>query len=114
VLDSLIQNGVAVTISEYQCQWDQPTRYCKQHSERNADISTSTKTAVDINGGSVLVGDSLLYTIKVRNTGTAATSLVTGDDTIPSRVKVKTSSISGVVHKWEYNHLGNSGNAGGG
>ncbi|MFI5252537.1 MAG: hypothetical protein ACHQQQ_08935 [Bacteroidota bacterium] len=95
VVDSLVQNGIAVTnnahinasgLNQLVSASNTPTG--------TANISTSSKTAVDINGGSTVAGDSILYTIKVKNTGTAATSLVTVTDTIPARVKVKSGTIS--------------------
>jgi len=39
-----------------------------EHPEWYGQIfPTSTKTAVDINGGNVVAGDSILYTNKVKN-----------------------------------------------
>lgn len=46
------------------------------------DLSESTKTVEDLNGGSVEPGDELQYTIEVFNTGERAAPQVSVDDTI--------------------------------
>jgi len=56
--------------------------------ERNAEYITSTKTAVDINGVNVVAGDSILYTIKVKNPALPRRH-GNRDDYDSSRVKVK-------------------------
>jgi uncharacterized repeat protein (TIGR01451 family)/MYXO-CTERM domain-containing protein len=50
------------------------------------DFSTSVKTAVDVNGGSLLVGDVLQYTIVVNNTGNDASINTVLTDAIPAGV----------------------------
>lgn len=44
-----------------------------------SDLSSSSKTVVDINGGNPEPGDELLYTVVVRNTGTRAVSIQVED-----------------------------------
>ena len=50
------------------------------------DFSTSVKTAVDLNGGSLLVGDVLQYTIVVNNTGNDSSVNTVLTDAIPAGV----------------------------
>jgi uncharacterized repeat protein (TIGR01451 family) len=50
------------------------------------DFSTSVKTAVDLNGGSLLAGDILQYTIVVNNTGNDTSVNTVLTDTIPAGV----------------------------
>ncbi|MGC8928467.1 MAG: DUF7619 domain-containing protein, partial [Myxococcota bacterium] len=69
-----------------------------------SDLSSSSKSVIDINGGNPEPGDELLYTIVVRNTGTRTVSIqvedtlsnyaefIAVDQTIPSQIKY---SISG-------------------
>jgi len=50
------------------------------------DVSTSTKTVVDLNGGDAAPGDTLRYTIDLIETGGAAANNVSVTDDIPSYV----------------------------
>ncbi len=50
------------------------------------DLSTSTKTVEDLNGGSVLPGNILRYTISLKETGHYNATNVTVTDNIPSNV----------------------------
>lgn len=47
------------------------------------DFSTSNKTAVDLNGGSLLPGDILEYTIVATNSGTDIATKIVMTDTVP-------------------------------
>lgn len=53
---------------------------------RAANLSQVTKSVVDNNGGSVRPGDTLTYTITVRNTGSRAATQVVVTDPIDSRL----------------------------
>jgi uncharacterized repeat protein (TIGR01451 family) len=55
-----------------------------------------TKTARDINGGSVMAGDVIEWTITVKNTGYEGVTGVIVRDTVPSETSYVTGSISGV------------------
>ena len=48
------------------------------------DLSTSTKTVVDLNGGNLLPGDTLRYTVTANNAGGVAASNVTLHDDVPA------------------------------
>jgi len=50
------------------------------------DFSTSVKTAIDVNGGSLLVGDVLQYTIVVTNTGNDTSVNTVLTDVMPTGV----------------------------
>ena len=50
------------------------------------DFTTSTKTATDVNGGALLVGDTLKYTITVTNTGNDASVDTVVTDPLPAGV----------------------------
>jgi uncharacterized repeat protein (TIGR01451 family)/MYXO-CTERM domain-containing protein len=50
------------------------------------DFSTSVKTAVDINGGSLVAGDVLQYTVVVNNTGNDTSTNTVLTDVIPAGV----------------------------
>ena len=62
-------------------------------------FTTSTKTVSDLNGGQVVPKDTLLYTIRIRNSGDYAAPSVAIVDTMPSGITVVPSSIvpGGVV-----------------
>lgn len=49
-----------------------------------ADLSTSSKSVVDLNGGSIAFGDILEYTITVVNTGSASATNLVVTDVIPA------------------------------
>jgi fimbrial isopeptide formation D2 family protein/uncharacterized repeat protein (TIGR01451 family) len=51
-----------------------------------SNLSTSTKTVVDDNGGSVVVGDSLTYTITLTNTAAVVAAGVSISDAISTRL----------------------------
>ncbi|MDI6791344.1 MAG: OmpA family protein [bacterium] len=59
------------------------------------DLSTSTKTAVDINGSNLAPGDTIAYTITVRNEGTDTATNILISDTIPGNTNYVTGSING-------------------
>jgi len=48
------------------------------------DFTTSVKSAVDLNGGALLAGDALEYTIEVKNTGSDAAIAVVLTDPLPA------------------------------
>lgn len=50
------------------------------------DLSTSTKTVVDTNGGNLLPGDTLRYTVTINNQGGVAASNVTVRDDVPANI----------------------------
>lgn len=50
------------------------------------DLSTSTKTVVDLNGGDILAGDTLRYTITLLNSDTVAASNLRVTDHVPANV----------------------------
>ncbi|MCK5916513.1 MAG: DUF11 domain-containing protein, partial [Deltaproteobacteria bacterium] len=52
----------------------------------NPDLSTSTKTVVDLNGGDVEPGDTLRYTITLNETGADIANSVQVTDDIPANV----------------------------
>lgn len=49
-----------------------------------ADLSTSTKTVVDLNGGNLLPGDTLRYTVTANNAGGVAATSVSARDDVPA------------------------------
>jgi uncharacterized repeat protein (TIGR01451 family) len=51
-----------------------------------ADLSTSTKTVVDTNGGNLLPGDTLRYTVTVNNAGGVAATAVSVRDDVPANI----------------------------
>jgi uncharacterized repeat protein (TIGR01451 family)/fimbrial isopeptide formation D2 family protein len=51
---------------------------------RHTDVSTSTKTVTDLNGGDANPGDTLRYTITVKESAGYAASGITVTDTLPS------------------------------
>jgi len=57
-------------------------------------FTTSTKTNTDLNGGSANSGDSIRYTITVRNTGNTAATSVAVYDTLPAHLTPKAGTIS--------------------
>ena len=59
------------------------------------DLSTSAKSVVDENGGDVLPGDELLYTITLVNTGNADTTQAVIEDQIPLGVDYVQGSAAG-------------------
>ncbi|WP_441289376.1 hypothetical protein ACSRUE_00935 [Sorangium sp. KYC3313] len=58
------------------------------------DFTTSTKSAVDVNGGSLLPGDVIQYTIEVRNTGNDASIDTVLADELPAGVTYVPGSLS--------------------
>ncbi len=58
------------------------------------EFSTSSKSLVDIDGGFATPADTISYTIKVRNTGTANATSVTVTDTVPLNVTILPATIS--------------------
>ena len=58
------------------------------------DFNTSTKTVVDVNGGSLLAGDTLQYTINVVNTGNDTSINTVLVDTLPTGVTYVPNSLS--------------------
>lgn len=57
------------------------------------DFSTSSKSVVDDNGGDVLRGDTLTYTLTVRNTGTDAAEQTVVTDALPAQVTFVPGSV---------------------
>jgi uncharacterized repeat protein (TIGR01451 family)/fimbrial isopeptide formation D2 family protein len=51
------------------------------------DLSTSTKSVLDVNGGDVNPGDVLRYTISLNNTGDASYNTVSVTDNVPPNVQ---------------------------
>ncbi|WP_050435390.1 DUF11 domain-containing protein [Chondromyces crocatus] len=58
------------------------------------DFSTSVKTAVDVNGGSLLPGDVIQYTINVINTGNDTSTHTVLTDPLPAGVTYVPGSLS--------------------
>ncbi|MFA5833962.1 MAG: hypothetical protein WDA22_10855 [Bacteroidota bacterium] len=58
-------------------------------------FTTSTKTYVDGNGGFVKPPDTLLYTVKVKNSGSVGATSISLKDTLPTDVTILTGTISG-------------------
>jgi uncharacterized repeat protein (TIGR01451 family) len=56
-------------------------------------FTNSTKTVTDLNGGQVQAKDTLLYTIKVKNSGNYAAPNVVVVDTMPSGIGIVSSTI---------------------
>jgi uncharacterized repeat protein (TIGR01451 family) len=59
------------------------------------DFSNSKKTFVDLNGGLPLPGDTLAFTIKVKNTGSTGATSVAVADTLPAGETVVAGSVTG-------------------
>ena len=59
------------------------------------NFTTSTKTVTDLNGGLVATGDTLRYTIVVRNSGTMSATGVVVTDTVPASTTYVAGSITG-------------------
>ncbi|MFO0553747.1 MAG: MopE-related protein [Polyangiaceae bacterium] len=58
------------------------------------DFTTSTKTAVDLNGGSLVAGDTVEYTIVVTNTGNDASAGTVLNDPLPAGVTYVPGTLS--------------------
>jgi uncharacterized repeat protein (TIGR01451 family)/MYXO-CTERM domain-containing protein len=58
------------------------------------DFTASTKTATDINGGLVLPGDVIQYTISASNTGNDASSVTVINDALPPQLTFVPGSIT--------------------
>ncbi|MBW1872437.1 MAG: DUF11 domain-containing protein, partial [Deltaproteobacteria bacterium] len=58
-----------------------------------ADLSTSVKSVEDLNGGVVLPGDELRYTIRLVNAGTADANSIRVTDTIPENTEYIPASL---------------------
>ena len=61
----------------------------------SVNFSTSSKAYTDINGGSVVGGDTISYAVHVKNTGTATATSVTVTDTLPTKMTVVSGTITG-------------------
>jgi len=61
------------------------------------DLTTFGKTVADENGGTLLPGDVVLYTLTVVNTGTTAARSVTVTDTLDASLEVISADQGGVV-----------------
>ncbi len=59
------------------------------------NFTTSTKTVSDLNGGLVSTGDTLRYTIVVRNSGNMSSTGVVVTDTVPANTTYVAGSITG-------------------
>lgn len=57
------------------------------------DFSTSTKTAVDLNGGALVPGDEIQYTLVVTNTGNDASIHTVLKDTLPAQLSYVAGSL---------------------
>lgn len=68
------------------------------------DLSGATKTFIDLNGGDILTGDRIEYTITVRNDGTEAATNVVVTDALSASLEAPTAldggTISGNVVRW--------------
>ncbi|MDE3058800.1 MAG: DUF11 domain-containing protein, partial [Bacteroidota bacterium] len=99
-LDSLTATGDTATISAF-------------FRIGTVDYSTSSKSVQDLNGGQVQPPDTLQYTIKIKNSGTASAKAITVKDTLPSGVTVLASTISnsgsasGQVITWSFSTITN-------
>ncbi|MGE5784643.1 MAG: hypothetical protein ACM3ZE_08625, partial [Myxococcales bacterium] len=58
------------------------------------DFSTSGKTVVDLNGGALVPGDVLEYTVTIPNTGSDASTNTVLTDNLPTQVTYKANSLS--------------------
>lgn len=61
------------------------------------DLTTSTKTVSDVNGGVTLPGDVLSYTLTIRNTGNVAASNVVVTDRVDTNLTNVTPANGGVL-----------------
>ncbi len=59
------------------------------------DPITITKTATDVNGGKLIPGDEILWTITVQNIGLGPTTNVVVSDTVPAQTTYVAGSITG-------------------
>jgi uncharacterized repeat protein (TIGR01451 family) len=81
-LDSLTADGGSATISAFALIG-------------SVNFSGSHKSVVDRNGGNAIPGDTLGYTITVKNLGSATATSVSVVDTLPSSVSAVAGSITG-------------------
>jgi len=79
--DSLTSSGTTATIST-------------TATVGTVNLSISSKSVSDLNAGAAIPGDTMSYTIKVKNTGNVNATAISVFDTIPSGITVLIATIS--------------------
>jgi uncharacterized repeat protein (TIGR01451 family) len=93
VLDgTILTNEATVMYKNASGQHTFATKTAADTTVVEAPVLTITKTAEDVNGGDLVVGDEILYTLQVANTGSITAIGVTVTDDLPDQVTCQTVS----------------------
>jgi uncharacterized repeat protein (TIGR01451 family) len=93
VLDgTILTNEATVMYKNASGQHTFATKTAADTTVVEAPVLTITKTAEDVNGGDLVVGDEILYTLQVTNTGSITAMGVTVTDDLPDQVTCQTVS----------------------
>jgi uncharacterized repeat protein (TIGR01451 family) len=90
--ETILTNEATVMYKNASEQHTFATKTATDTTVIEAPVLTITKTAEDVNGGDLVVGDEILYTLQVANTGSITAMGVTVTDDLPDQVTCQTVS----------------------
>lgn len=97
VVDSVLNVGTTIILNTAYVSAANATTVSDSESVAiiaRPNFTTSTKSLTDIDGGFAVPADTISYTIKVRNTGSANATSVIVTDTLPQHVTILASTLN--------------------